>query len=227
MSDLSEYSVHFTKVGEAEYQAARDELERGYEKLRTGRDLAVLRRFLRGPRVLDFPIGTARLFPHLLGDYEIFGKDISPLYVQKAKSDFPQIADRFSVGSFEAPGEGGPFDSIYSMRVINNVKDFELAVKNIAGLLTKNGLWLVSMPPAKAEAAATRETLARQGLVIDRVVTYDWMASFKAMTYAERKLRALWVKLAARGLAPHWLHVVLDKLMPRKGTALVVARRKD
>ena len=84
---------------------------------------------------------------------------------------------------------------------------------------------MFNLPPARAKSAETRDALSRHGFSIERTLDYDWLSAFRTMTYPERKLRQLWIAAAARGLAPYWLHRLLDMIMPRKGLTMIVARK--
>lgn len=223
--ELSDYSQHFAELDSDYIRGAREQLERPFEHFRTRHDLEILRRYLKPDDVLDFPIGTARVYPHLKEEFTIFGKDIAPPYVELAKVENPEIAERFAIGSFENPRETRQFDSIYSLRVVNNVQNFEMTVANIAALLKPGGVWLFNLPPARADADRLSELLGQHGLILKAREDYDWISSVKSMGRLEQALRSRILAGIANGFIPYWLYRLIDRVMTRKGLAMIVAQK--
>ncbi len=224
--EKSIYSQHFENITYEHIVGAATELERPFEKLRTKHDLSILKKYLIPGNVLDFPIGTGRVYPSLIGEYEDYGKDIAPPYVTYAQEQYPDIADHFSEGSFEDPG--GPkdfFNNIYSLRVLNNVHDLNLAIANTSKLLKPGGIWMFNLPPKRVTDDLIH-TLKVNGLELQDCVSYDWVSSVKEMGRIEAGIRSRFISLIKRGLMPYFLYKLVDRIMPRKGLSMLVVKKK-
>src|SRR4051812_31078306 len=91
--DFSKYSLHYRDMDPATADRAHASLQRRIEDYRLRLDLEKIMPFVKGPDVLDFPIGTGRFYPNLIGRFKVYGYDISGEYIRRAKAQNPQIAD--------------------------------------------------------------------------------------------------------------------------------------
>lgn len=223
---LSKYSLLFKYQNSEQVDANVRSLARPVEAYRLALDLALLRRHLKGPRILDFPMGAGRLYPHFLDDYDVYGFDISPVYVERAQIAFPHIADRFQLNSFETVDASTKFDSVYSMRVLSRLKDRAIAARNIAALLTPGGRWLFSLPPEDFHAPDFTRALESNGFKVILLHRYDAYSVYGSLP---RTLDYLYGSLILRavgmGLMPHWGYRLIDKILSVYGTYFVVAER--
>lgn len=224
---LSDYSLTYKYQSSEGVSANVRSLARPVELYRLPLDLALLRRYLKGPRVLDFPIGTGRLYPHLIGEYELFGFDIAPLYVDKAKADYPHLADRFQVASFETVNVPMVFDAVYSMRVLNNLKDLTAAVRNVARLLAPGGRWLFTLPAVRCIDPAFGRLLKNNGFEIVVLCKYDAYTAYGSMPWVVNYLYgSLFLRAVRWRVMPQWLYRMVDSLLSCYGTCFVVAEHK-
>jgi SAM-dependent methyltransferase len=226
-SSLSDYSLTFKYQTSEGLKANLRSLNRPVEDYRLALDLTLLRRHLKGPRILDFPIGTGRLYPHLIRDYEFHGFDISPQYVQRAQTAYPDLAERFQVNSFETVTTPMKFDSVYSMRVMNNLKDRTVATRNVAQLLKPGGRWLFNMPQSRFHDSDFRCALENNGFKVIVLRKYDAYAVYGSMPrLVDYLYGSLFLRAVRKKLMPQWGYRLIDRVLSGYGSYFVVVERQ-
>ena len=91
----SEYTKHYINFNKNDLENAKKDLSSRFEKIRDIADINLIKKYIVPGSFLDFPIGTGRIFPNFIDSHQVFGADISKIYVQNAKNNFPQIKDNF------------------------------------------------------------------------------------------------------------------------------------
>ena len=225
-SDLySSYSEHFRTLDPALYEQNKQRLETNLEQLRLQLDLALIDRYVQGPMILDFPIGTGRIYPHLLERFTLYGYDICEPYIDQARSLYPHLAERFQVCSLEAPIQERAFDSILTFRVLDQVKDLEQVMRGVHDLLKPGGRWLISLHVPVEEQGAFRTHAEAANLRVSACHAYDFHAGHRRLGPFGSRLAGYWRALIARGLVPRWLYAGVDRVFRRYGTHFLVLER--
>lgn len=225
-TSLSDYSLMYKYIDSKQVDINARSLTSPVEGYRTELDLALLRQHLKGPRVLDFPIGTGRLYPHFVDDYELYGFDISQPYVERAQAAYPQFADRFHVNSFEKMNSSMTFDSVYSMRALNRLKDLTVVVRSVATLLAPGGRWLFTLSPShfhSADFAAAFESSGFRAVVLRKYDVYSIYGTMPKMV--DYLYGSLFLRAVQRRLMPQWGYRLVDRMLSGYATYFVVAER--
>ena len=223
----SEYTQRFLEIERPAIERNIRMLESRLESYRLALDLALIRRYAKGPDLLDFPIGTGRIYPNLLQDFTVHGFDICEPYISRARELYPEIADRFAVHGFETVDSPQRFDTVLSFRVLTNVGDKQLAIKNVFGLLKPGGRWIFTFFPGKGRTtlAEVDAWLAAAGFHRVALRFYDIEAQRGAMGPLLGRLWLYWRSAVERGWVPFWLYRLVDRLIPGAGTYLYVVER--
>jgi len=111
-------------------------------QMQAGRAIAVLDGLSRlgkqSPRMLDLGCGTGWLTAILAQFGPTTGVDLSPLAINRAKEQFPDI-EFFAGDLFEVPVPRGAFDIVVSCQIIEHVDDRQRFVDLVADLLRPGG----------------------------------------------------------------------------------------
>ena len=223
----SDYTQLFLEIEQPAIDRNIRKLETRVESFRLALDLALIRRYAKGPDLLDFPIGTGRIYPRLLREFEVFGFDICEPYVARAKALHPEIAERFSIHSFETVESERRFDSVLSFRVMTNIHDKPLAIANVFSLLKPGGRWIFTFFPGKNQVtlADVDGWLAAAGFRRVARVRYDVNAQWGSMGPLLDRFWPYWRSAVERRWVPFWLYRLADRLIPGAGTYLYVVER--
>ena len=223
----SDYSRHFQELDEESMARNEQRLEGRFELFRLKLDLIMIRRFKKAGDLLDFPIGTGRIYPHFLADCRAHGYDICEPYIRRAREAHPEIAERFRVNSFERIDDAQQFDTILSFRVLDNIDDKALAIGNVFAITKPGGRWIFTYAPTEAGGTqAQMETwLAAAGFSLVACPRYDVHAESRGLAAPLRRFWDYWRAAIQRGWVPFWAFRLSDALIPGAGTRLFVAER--
>lgn len=222
---LSRYSIHYRDMDPTTADRAHASLQRRIEDFRLRLDLAHFLPRIKGPDVLDFPIGTGRFYPHLFGRYNVFGYDISGEYIRRAKARNPEIAGHFTECSFEDIDRSRFFDTIVTLRTLNRVGDTELAVRNVASVLKPQGGWIFNYPLTGARYHDLPGILSRNGLRIIREKAYDFHAGTVHPESIGQKIYSRYLRLIEAGLVPYAVFRIVDSVFASRGTRFFVCEK--
>ena len=225
----SDYSRRFRDMpAERVPHQVRSVEKKDVEVYRTGLDLRLLRTHIKGPDVLDFPIGTGRLYPEFITDYNMYGYDICGPYIDRARALNPQIEDHFEEHSLENISSARNFDTVYTMRVVTNLKDFPRSATSVSKILKPGGCWIFNVYSGSQWAEDLENTLAASGLKLVRKEAYDAYSGAAEMPAFVRGFYMRWISLACRLRLPHWLYRLVDKPFLRfRHFWFVIAMRAD
>ncbi len=223
--NLSKYSIHYRDMDPATADRALSSLQRRIEDFRLRLDLGKILPWIKGPDVLDFPIGTGRFYPHLLGRYNVFGYDIAGEYVRRARTRHPEIAAHFAECSFETIDASRSFDTIVTLRTLNNVGDTELAVRNVASILKPKGRWIFNYPVTGARYSELPALLSRHGLRVISECDYDFHAGTVHDGSLGQRIYARYLRLIEAGLVPYAVFGAVDRVFASRGTHLFVCEK--
>lgn len=204
---------------------AHESLQRRIEDYRLRLDLEKILPWFKGPDVLDFPIGTGRFYPHLLGRYNVHGYDISGEYVRRAKAQNPQIADHFAENSFEEVDRSRSFDTIATLRTLYNVKDTDRAIRNAFAILKPGGRWIFNYPPIGDTYPKLRGMLEANGFKVLLQEPYDFHYGYSYFNPVGQKLHGYVLALIERGYVPYFAFRTLEFLFGKHGTVLFVCEK--
>lgn len=223
----SHYTQSFLEIEPKSIERNVRNLESRLESFRLALDLALIRRYAKGPDLLDFPIGTGRIYPELIRDFTVYGFDICEPYVARARALHRDIADRFAVHGFETVDTAQRFDTVLSFRVLTNIGDKQLAIDNVFSLLNPGGRWIFTFFQREgrttlAEVDAWLEAAGFRRIALRR---YDVEAQRGAMGPFLGRLWPYWRSAVERGWVPLWLYRWVDRLIPGAGTYLYVVER--
>lgn len=219
---LSQYSEQFRDINDEQVTKNRKKMASWIEDFRLRLDLEVILPLIKGPDVLDFPIGTGRFFPNLINKYNVFGFDICRPYIHAAKAMYPTISDNFQVCSFEAPVRERRFDTILSLRVLPNIKNLELAISNVSSILKDQGRWIFTYSPRDSRFVELPALLSSANLRIIHRRFYDFHAGQWAMGRIEAGFYTRFRRAANSGSMPYLLFRIWEALRGHRGTCLLV-----
>ncbi len=151
MVKLSEYSKHFENLSYKKAIQNSISMENKLEEFRLQLDLKFLRKFINKGTILDFPIGTGRIYKKFLNTHEVWGYDICKEYIKLAKQKNPEISNRFKVSYLEDIKHKKKFDNIITLRAIGNVQDLDKVFFNIHNILNKGGRYFFNIPRETSE----------------------------------------------------------------------------
>jgi 2-polyprenyl-3-methyl-5-hydroxy-6-metoxy-1,4-benzoquinol methylase len=99
-------------------------------------------------KVLDFGCATGGFVDHVKERYEVYGSDISPQSIERAKQLYPDLRDRLSTTTLidPVPQNLPMMDAIVAWDVIEHLKDPVSVVSKLAGRLRPGGVLAVSTP---------------------------------------------------------------------------------
>tara|TARA_R110002096_G_scaffold94635_6_gene212923 strand:- start:20246 stop:20944 length:699 start_codon:yes stop_codon:yes gene_type:complete len=225
----SDYSRHFENLNEDLVLANKLKMARIFEEYLLYLDVRIIQKNLYGDKILDFPIGTGRIYKSFLSKgFNVYGYDICAPYIEAAKNENSSIADNFSVYSFENVNvEHNKFDTVVSLRVLSNIKELDMAFNNIFNLLNNKGRWIFNVPPSFMREDNFNNALNNSGFSVKSKIYYDWISSFREMTSIEKRARNLIVRLLNKKVVPLNMFKILDYLMPRKGRVMFVLEKND
>ena len=224
-SNLSKYSVHYRDMDPATADRAHASLQRKIEDFRLKLDLEKILPWIKGPDVLDFPIGTGRFYPHLLSRYNVFGYDIAGEYVRRAAARSPEIATHFAEYSFEAVEAIRLFDTVVTLRTLNNVDDTELAVRNVTSILKPEGRWIFNYPSSGARYAELPEFLSRYGLRVIYECDYDFHAGAVHEGSVGQRIYSRYLRLMEAGMVPYAAFRAVEFVFGSRGTHFFVCEK--
>ncbi|MEK9968854.1 MAG: class I SAM-dependent methyltransferase [Ferrovibrio sp.] len=223
---ISKYSEQYLNLTADQVRRNLDQIDRRVEAFRLRIDLDAISPFIKGPDVLDFPIGTGRLYPHLMKHYTVWGYDIAPAYVERARKLNPSIADHFKPGQFEDVPQDRCFDTIVSFRVMYNVADFPSAARNVASVLKPGGRWIFNYPHEGRHTAEMPQILAAAGMQIVTSKRYDGYTAIESMSRWEKAAYDRFAAAIKRGWVPFALYRLFEHIYGPRGTTLWVFEKK-
>lgn len=223
---LSKYSLMYKHQSEELRDVNVEKLQKPIEDYRLRLDLRIMRKYLKGPRVLDFPIGTGRMYPQLMNEYEIYGFDICANYIERASSFYPAIADHFQVQAFETLDATNKFDSVYTLRTLNGIKDIPAAVESVSRIVNPGGRWLFNLPIENEVDADMPDILKRNGFKLVKRLKYDAYVNYGLFhPVLNRIYGSLWMRGVNRHLIPDWLFRLVDRALAGSAVHFYVAER--
>ena len=223
----SDYSRHFQTLDAETVARNEARLEGRFELYRLELDLIMIRRYMKSGDLLDFPIGTGRIYPRFLSEQRVHGYDICEPYIQRAREAHPEIAERFQVNSFESIADAKSFNTILSFRVLDNIQDKQLAMRNVFAITKPGGRWIFTYAPtAEGGTRGDMESwLSAAGFDLVACPRYDVQAVSRGLIAPLRRAWDYWRAAIQRGWVPFWAYRLSDALMPGAGTHLFVAER--
>ena len=221
---LSRYSEHYRGLDEEQASRNLESLQSRLEDFRLRLDLDRILPLIKGADVLDFPIGTGRFYPHLLDRFRVHGYDIAPRYIERARTLHPDIAERFKVCTLEQPDQGTLFDTVITLRTLNNIGDTDAAIRGVASILKPKGRWIFVYPPVGPNFQTMAQLLEGNGLRVVERRRYDVHASVRH-TRIGAALYSRYLRLINAGLVPYFAFKAVDRLLARHGTELFVVEK--
>jgi SAM-dependent methyltransferase len=224
---LSNSSIGYQRADRGRAAVNASTLKSRRERHRLRLDQVMLRRYLLGPDVLDFPVGTGRLLEFTFQNYNLYGYDISPVYIELAKEAYPEISEHFEAHSMELISNPRQFNSIYSLRVTRHIKDFPRAVASMAQILAPGGRWIFNIAPEHPSFAQLPMLLSEHDLLLRKQVKYDAYSGCASLTGFPRYIFARWMQLVELFPVPFWMYRLVDTLfLPFTFTILIVAEKR-
>lgn len=224
---LSRYSEHYRDLDEQQASRALESLQSRLEDFRLRLDLDHILPWIKGPDVLDFPIGTGRFYPHLIGRFNVHGYDIAPRYIERAKALHPEIADRFKLSVLEAPDQGKAFDTVITLRTLARIGDIDAAIRGIASILKSGGRWIFNFPPYEKENfQLVSKSLQNSGLQIINAINYDLHSgggSSRIGSAAYTRYR----NQVENGHIPYWIFKTIDRAFSWRATRLFIVQKTN
>ena len=230
-ADLNDYARHYVGVGSEVYEKAREKLGRDVEQLRLSVDVSIIRKNLRPGDVLDFPVGQARIFDALKTNHSMWAYDVSPYFIEMVQERYPDMADRCAICSLEEPVLDRTFDNIVTMRVLDRVADLDTVIGSVARLLKPDGVWIFNLANECLIKTELEASIARAGLTLQRLLPYDWLSNHPSeITAVERwfrgKLSVLRnTRILGMPIMSDAVYCRIDRMMPRKGSNMIVVRK--
>lgn len=221
---LSRYSEHYRDLDEQQASRALESLQQRLEDFRLRLDLDHILPWIAGPDVLDFPIGTGRFYPNLIGRFNVHGYDIAPRYIERAKSLHPDIADRFKVCFIEKPDQDKVFDTIVTLRTLARIGEIDAAIRGVASIVKPGGRWIFNYPSYEKSFQALPQMLQDNGLRIVSRKAYDLHAGNGSHRIAQA-IYTRYRKLIEAGLVPYVAFKTIDRMLAQRGTRLFVVQK--
>lgn len=212
---LSEYSRHYRDLSEEAVEANATSLDNDFEEMRTRLDLEIIEKYATGSDYLDFPIGTGRIYPHMMNRFDVYGFDIAEKYIARAQEQFPDTAGNFHVNTLEDPSFERKFDTITCLRCLDNVEDQVLAVTNLMGLLNPGGRLIVNFDLHDTDFGPLYKAIEQTSCRIVAEINYDWLARQKNISKFRAYARMACIRLIDRKIwiDPVWR--VFDRSLPQ------------
>lgn len=188
MVKLSEYSIHFKNLSEREAIHNSNSMENKLEEFRLHLDLKFLKKFIKKGTILDFPIGTGRIYKNFLNTHEVWGYDICKEYIKLAKQKNPEISPRFKISFLENIKHKKKFDNVITLRVLGaskNNQDLNKIFLNIHNILNKGGRFLFNIPIGIDELQKYKNFNKFKIIFKEN---YDFHTSLKSMKDLENRL---------------------------------------
>jgi len=222
MTKLSDYSIHYRDMRPEGVRRASESMERRIEQFRHKLDVELILPRVKGPDVLDFPIGTGRFYPELLGKFNVHGYDISEPYIKRAQANNPHIADQFAVCSFEDINRERAFDTVVTLRTLNNIQDIRIAIRNVSSILKPGGRWIFNYPSTGQVFANLDCILFQSGLEVVEQLTYDFVANIRNVSRPTYAIYSRFLALIEKGWVPYTGYRAAEWLLHSRGTNLFV-----
>ena len=223
---LSKHSIGYRDMSEEEARRIVASMQqRKIEDFRLRLDVEHILPLIKGPDVLDMPLGVGRFTPFLIGRFNNYGYEISPHYIEFARKTYPQIADHFAVCSFEEINKDKLFDTVITLRILSSLKSLEIAMENVAVILKPNGRWIFNYPRERARFDELETLLLAAGMTLTHKQRYDFHASMASMNKYEQKIYDRFRAVIERGWVPYWLYRLVEFLYVGRGTYLFVAEK--
>ena len=188
-----------------------------------GRAIAVLDGLRRigkhSPRMLDLGCGTGWLTAILAQFGPTTGVELSPLAINRAKEQFPDI-EFFAGDFFEVPLERGVFDIVVSCQIIEHMDDRQRFVDLVADLLRPGGQLLLVTDNAWNIARWDPEAWARYAgdpQPIQHRPTLEELRQVLATRFTVRRVRSILPGHGERGVLRVAHSFRLAKLLKRAG----------
>lgn len=223
---ISDYSAHFRDLSREKAAENASSMVKRIEEYRLRLDLEKILPWVKGGDVLDFPIGTGRFYPNLLGRFNVFGYDIAPLYIEAAQQAHPDIADHFATCSLEEARRDRSFDTVVTLRTLNNIENLQLAIGSIAAILKPGGRWIFNYPPEGRNFTVLKDWLQQAGLTVIHRERYDFHTGMKAMTRIELGLYGRFRNMIERGAVPYGVFRALEAAVRWRGTYLFICEKR-
>ena len=222
--DLSKYSRHYRDQDDEQVERAIASMQSRLEDHRLRLDLDCILPWVKGPDVLDFPIGTGRLYPNLIDRFNVFGYDIAPLYIQRARTLHPSLVDNFQICPIEAPRQDRKFDTAITLRTLYNIKQPWMAFRGVSSILKSGGRWIFTYVPFSETHADMSRMVSDAGMQIIHRQFYDFHAGPKNGRLVQ-SMYSRYLKLIEAGLVPYFAYKTVDRLFAKHGMELIVAEK--
>ena len=216
------YSMTYKNQIDGDVEKHEEFLDCIMEDMRLERELHYIHKYIKGPDVLDFPVGTGRITERLCEEYKMSGFDIGPLYVQKAKEKFARKGGAFEEHSFENCNSDLRFDTIICLRTLQSIDAVETAFQTFARLLKPGGRVIFNLPPNNPHTVHIEEMMGKAGLKKVACESYDFYAAwrYKLLPAWGMKLFQYYRAIVERGFVPHVLLLAIELAFQRLGTRL-------
>jgi 2-polyprenyl-3-methyl-5-hydroxy-6-metoxy-1,4-benzoquinol methylase len=223
---LSRYSEHYRDLDEIQATRALESLQSRLEDFRLRLDLERILPWIKGPDVLDFPIGTGRFYPNLTERFQVHGYDIAQRYIERARMLHPEIADRFKVCTLEQPDQSEQFDTVVTLRTLNNIGDTAAAIRGVASILKSGARWIFVYPPVGVNFQSLTQMLNDHGLHVIERQRYDLHGGARSSRIGAA-LYGRYLRLIEAGLVPYFAYKTVDRIFAKHGTELFVAEKRS
>jgi 2-polyprenyl-3-methyl-5-hydroxy-6-metoxy-1,4-benzoquinol methylase len=119
------------------------------------RRLALIRRHLpRRARLLEVGCGSGEFMTAAKGEYQVWGLDLSPFAIDKARAANPDCAANLHCGTLEDQAhDAGGFDAVAAWDVIEHVWEPRVFLAQMKRLLKPGGMIFLSTPNAGSPVA--------------------------------------------------------------------------
>lgn len=224
MPRLSRYSEYYRDLDEQQAERALVSVQSQLEYFRLQLDIEYIVPWIKGPDVLDFPIGTGRLYPNFIGRFNVHGYDIAPRYIERAKTLNPEIADRFRLCELERPNANHSFDTVITMRTLARIGDTGAAVRGVASILKPRGRWIFNYPAYEKDYGLLPSALDNCGLRVILRKPYDLHAG-NGSGWVTTAIYSRYRALIEAGRISYPVFKLVDTILARRGTLLIVAEK--
>lgn len=221
---LSRYSEYYRDLDEQQASSNLESLRSRLEFFRLRLDLDHILPWIKGPDVLDFPIGTGRFYPNLIGRFNVHGYDIALRYIERARALHPEMADRFKVCTLEQPDQTRAFDTVITLRTLARVDDTGVAVRSVSSILKPGGRWIFNYPNYEKDYDALPRMFEQSQLRVLREISYDLHAGNDSNRIAAA-IYTRYRSLIERHLVPYLAFKAVDNILALRGTRLFVMQK--
>ena len=169
---------YFDVVSSSYFQRYEEESPGGYAfRVRKQRLLELLDD--QGGKVLDVGCGPGVMVEELTNlGFEYWGVDAAPSMIEECHKHFAQAPRaHFAVGdATRIDFPDGSFDTVVCMGVIDHIKDYELAVREMLRVLKPNGALLIAFPNLYSPGAVWRAYVFYPAIALFRPLYYRLVA---------------------------------------------------